>query len=314
MACDNAAVLVTAFRRPAHLRQALDAIVAGDARRIYVSIDGPRAWIDADAEAVTAVRAVAEEFAKNHPVSILRSAKNGGTGLGVLRGIDWFFEHEEYGLIIEDDILIAPESLLLASELLSQYQKDLTVGSITLFNAVPSRRLLNPQDTVRRSLLVSSWYWGTWRDRWRSRVESSLNWRCIVDLDRLRMLGGNRFVEVIENVQDNYSEDENSVWESFWVLSHWANGWDVITTNRNYAVSLGFDEGATHLVQKPSWYPTRLETAKFSALQLQPALHDQKADLWMSDQRFGWSRSKRIKRKIKQKFPFSHLLWTWLRN
>lgn len=102
-------VLILGYERiDGTLRVAKSAIKAG-VKKIYLSLDGPRS------EAVKAtqesIRAEFEVICKKSNVSykILTRKENLGLKLAVIDGINWFFEHETAGVILEDDLLVSSQ-------------------------------------------------------------------------------------------------------------------------------------------------------------------------------------------------------------
>lgn len=297
-------VLVTAFRRPQFLEKCLAAVAKAQPRRVYVSIDGPRPNVPDDLVSVDGCHRVAQRFARHVDTEIVVAESNGGTGLGLLRGIDWFFDNEEYGMVIEEDLLISPESLSLAKRLLVKYRRSPDVGSVTLFNAVRPQHLMSPHAPVRLSHLPSSWYWGTWRDKWRARLDvAPEGWDHGADICRFFPDASPRFSKAIAYGFGNLSQEDLSTWEGLWTLTNWQQGWYTAVTNRNYVVSLGFDNSATHLNSRPAWFPEEIDELLPEVVGKDEARYEALADAWMSDQRFGWSVAKRLKRVVKRVLP-----------
>ena len=100
----NMPVLLLVFNRPELTAKVMDAIRAARPPRLYIAGDGPRRNKAKDAELVANTRAIVMDHINwSCEVSTLFRDDNMGCGRAVSRAIDWFFDHEEEGIILEDD-------------------------------------------------------------------------------------------------------------------------------------------------------------------------------------------------------------------
>jgi hypothetical protein len=99
---DNSGILFLAFNRPESLHKLVEDVLKTTEIDIYISID------KANSERNIQVREIATRFKKNYPnrVNLNIMVKNHGVRLGVIKGIDWFFNNVEYGIILEEDLEI----------------------------------------------------------------------------------------------------------------------------------------------------------------------------------------------------------------
>lgn len=303
------AVLILAFNRPDLLRRTIDAVLAGNPKRVYLNIDGPRSHVPSDSRLVSEVLNVVQETLWSCPVEIRSHPSNRGLGDGVVEAISWFFSLEISGVILEDDVCISPTSLLLAQELLDRFEGDPSVGSVTLFNPVPRRHLAEPKGTFRLSRIPSSQYWGTWRDRWEARVPNIHGWQKNLSSADLQVIGGPKFSRFLTKAWDLEVDEGTINWEGCWMATHWFNKWSVVTTNENYCLHTGFSAAATNSFEQPSWYPTTLESWTGQIKPPQNIQIDQSADFWRLNQRYGLSNVKLIKRTLGQQLPWLRRSW-----
>src|SRR5262245_12568646 len=95
-------VLFLIFNRPDATSLAMEAVRTARPPRLYVAADGPREAHD-DEERCEEARRVATSIDWQCELRSLFRDRNLGCRLGVSSAIDWFFEHEEEGIILEDD-------------------------------------------------------------------------------------------------------------------------------------------------------------------------------------------------------------------
>ena len=314
------AVLILAYNRVDELKQTLQAVVQQGPPNIYVSVDGPKLDSEQDKAKVLAVHDAVLSLGKSHSITTRFAKINGGVLDGVLDGIDWFFSQETQGIILEDDVVVAPDSLPLASSLLDQLRPQHNIGSISLFNPVPRGKLTHQHNPVRLSALPSSQYWGTWSDRWEvthqfrdySLATQTQVLRAIESVPdtRLRRFWINHLANNAQGWQ---------CWEDLWILTHWISRWSAAYTNSNLSRHIGFTPAATNSWDKPSWYPTHYDNAQSFLISHQLPEPDPSADAWYFNQRFGLSTWKRIKHSIWSRVPilrefYLSTLRTWAKG
>src|SRR5689334_10050029 len=99
----NAPVLLLVFNRPETTRQVFEAIRQARPSRLYIGADGPRDDKPGEPGLCEDVRGIATSVDWPCKVRRLFREKNLGCGVAVGAAIDWFFEHEPEGIILEDD-------------------------------------------------------------------------------------------------------------------------------------------------------------------------------------------------------------------
>ena len=160
----RAAVLIVGFNRPQSLEKVLGAVNRYSPRSVYVSCDGPRATVPGDTALVELSRAVAESFEWNCEVHTKYEDRNLGLRKSMTSSIDWFFENEPEGIILEDDCVPSPDFFDFMEYVLEKYREEKKVWGATGSNPslakVPG---LASYGFVRTALV---WGWCTWADRW----------------------------------------------------------------------------------------------------------------------------------------------------
>ncbi|WP_210520973.1 nucleotide-diphospho-sugar transferase [Hymenobacter terricola] len=163
-------VLFLIFNRPDTTRAVLAAIRRARPTRLYVAADGPRPGHPTDAATCAAARAVVLEGI-DWPCEVMTQLRshNLNCGQGPAAAISWFFEHEEAGIILEDDCVPVPSFFGYCRELLARYATDTRVMHIggNNFSQEAQRPLPPGADSYYFSTQVNSWGWATWRRAWK---------------------------------------------------------------------------------------------------------------------------------------------------
>jgi hypothetical protein len=161
-------VLLLIFSRPDTTRRVFDTIRQARPTRLYVAADGPRPGHPTDAVRCAQTRAVVQEVDWPCEVFTLFQDKNLNCGLGPVTAMNWFFEHEEEGIILEDDCVPSPSFFQFCAELLARYRHDARVMHIggNNFGSEAQRPLGPGEPSYHFSTQRNSWGWATWRRAW----------------------------------------------------------------------------------------------------------------------------------------------------
>lgn len=249
MASDQFAssVLLLVFNRPDTTARVFEAIRSRRPRSLYVAADGPRDSHPDDVLKCAATRAVIENVDWPCEVHRLFRESNLGCRVAVSSAIDWFFEHVERGLILEDDCLPVPEFFEICEELLAYYENDTRVMHIAGMN------LNGVVDAEGASYTFSKytpiWGWATWRRAWKY---YDVN---MTMLDQFTKRGGIRraFVGWQERINrqllyDLVYQRKIDTWDYQWNFAVVANEGLSVIPAKSRVANIGFDGDATHTI------------------------------------------------------------------
>ncbi len=193
----------------------LESIRSARPPRLYVAADGPRpARLDEPALCEQARRAATSV---DWPCEVRTKyrVENAGCALSVSSAITWFFEHEESGIILEDDCVPHPFFFRFCSELLMHYGADSRIMHIAGSSFQYGRR--RGPASYYFSRYPNIWGWASWRRAW-NHYDFSLrpSWKL---------------------------ED---TWDTQWQLSIEKRDGLAIVPNANLVKNIGIGPGATH--------------------------------------------------------------------
>lgn len=163
MSVERPPVALFAFRRPDHLRATLATLAGAHGASdtdLHVFCDGPRTPEDVDG--VTAVRDLARGADGFRSVTVNESEVNRGLAASVMAGVADVLRNHETVIVLEDDMLVAPEFLDYLAEGLALYADEPRVVSIHAFCVVADEPM--PQSFFLRG--ADCWGWATWRRGW----------------------------------------------------------------------------------------------------------------------------------------------------
>jgi hypothetical protein len=163
---DHAPVVLFAYRRPDHLRRAIDSLAANsgaDQTQVSIYCDGAKSA--ADREAVEQVREIARsanDTSRFTSVRVIEREHNMGLANSVISGVTETLEGHDRVIVMEDDLVVSPDFLEYMNQALELYANNDEVISIHGFMySVPP---VLPQTVFLRG--ADCWGWATWRRGW----------------------------------------------------------------------------------------------------------------------------------------------------
>ena len=236
------AVLLILFRRADSTRHLVNRLREVKPERLYVAADGPRPQVPGEAESCELCRAVIAEI--DWPCEIVRrfSSVNQGCRWGPINAINWFFEHETEGIILEDDILPDPTFFPFCAELLTRYRTNQSVGCICGYNFLPPSASASSYFFSHLSL---TWGWATWRDRWQSFGRADKNTaRDLSAVDRQTWLSRHDRRDFKRKLREAFAEDH--VWDFLWMFHQWCHSQLILLPAHSLTRNIGIGGAATH--------------------------------------------------------------------
>jgi len=239
------AVLFLVFNRPDTTKQVFEAIKLAKPPRLYVAADGPRAGKEGEAERVEQVRKIATAVDWPCSVKTLFRQENFGCKNAVRSAIDWFFENEEMGIVLEDDCLPHPFFFEYCEKMLQHYQDDSTVYVVTGDNF--QEGIWRGNYSYYFSRFNHVWGWATWRRAWKTYDVSMAFWP-----EWKKSEGWKRWVpdkverRYWEKIFDKSYKGLIDTWDYQWTASIWHKGGLTATPNVNLVLNIGFGLDATH--------------------------------------------------------------------
>jgi len=128
------------------------------------------------------------------------------------------------------------------------------------------------------------WGWATWRRAWnnyRFELDDIETGRLFANIRKL-FLTGSESKYWIDFFNEYSNMEIKNTWDYQWTYRMWYNNGLAILPKRNLITNIGFDETATHTIDKTSWL-ANLEAYEIDIPKLkEPIKQNKKADLFTS--------------------------------
>jgi hypothetical protein len=239
-----APILLLIYKRYDLVSQVINKVREYAPQRIYISADGPKNNNDILECKQTRELLLANIDWKCEVYTLFRD-ENLGCGNAVSSGITWFFEHEEEGIILEEDCLPNLDFFVYIEKMLETYRDDSRIMHISGCNFIGD---LNRKDDYFFSRKVSIWGWATWRRAW-----------ILYDYD-LEILSDENFNNyLIPFMSNDYNqlfywkkifellkEKKIDTWDYQWQFTIWLQNGTCIYPSKNLIKNIGFHQNALH--------------------------------------------------------------------
>lgn len=169
-------ILLVVFRRDDLAKKMMDNIVSSGATRVYVACDAARENRAGEAEKVENVRRIIKSYSGRINLFTKFNDVNMGCARNMSSSISWFLEHEESGIILEDDCYPDQSFYPFCAELLERYKDDERVMQIAGYNYYESASKDIKEDYFF-SYIGWQWGWATWRRAWKHFDMNVTKWK-----------------------------------------------------------------------------------------------------------------------------------------
>jgi hypothetical protein len=159
-------ILFLIFNKPDSIRKVFDQIRKIQPQRLYIAADGPRRNRIGEEDLCIQAREVIDSVDWPCTIQTLFREKNFGCKKAVSEAISWFFEQEEYGVILEEDCLPDLSFFPFCEELLIKYKDDDRIGHIGGNCFLPG--VVKDGLSYDFCSITHIWGWATWRRVWKN--------------------------------------------------------------------------------------------------------------------------------------------------
>ena len=232
----NTAVLFLVFNRPDTTREVFESIRRAKPLRLYIVADGPRDGRLDDLENCKKVREIISSIDWVCEVKTLFRSKNLGCKYGVSSAITWFFEQEEEGVILEDDVVPSGDFFKFCEYGLQKYRYNTRIMQIAGTSFLGGGEI---SDEYLYTRIISIWGWATWRRAWNLYKVEMDDWPS----DKFRHYIKNSFDKGMANyliaVFDIHVKNKIDTWDTQWSYACIANNGLSVVPVANLVSNIG---------------------------------------------------------------------------
>jgi hypothetical protein len=239
------ALLFLIFNRPQTTEKVFQIIKEVKPAKLYIAADGPRKNKPGEREKCEEARRIATQIDWDCKIKTLFRNENLGCGKAVSDAVSWFFQNEEEGIILEDDILPHPDFFPYCEELLEKYRNVDEVRFISGRNYLFGEKVNT--DSYYFSAFNHVWGWAGWRKTWeiydftlQSKEKKDFEEAIHYYFDDMNAI---RFWKIMFQKMKYKRID---TWDYQLTVSLWFNRALSIIPNTNLVQNIGFDTDATH--------------------------------------------------------------------
>lgn len=244
----NIAILFLVFNRPDTTRKVFESIKSVKPKRLYLSCDGSRSNNIDDTKKIKEVKEIFRNIDWDCEVFTRFREKNLGCKLAVIDGINWFFEKEEEGIILEDDTLPSKSFYYFCQFMLEKYRENKVVMHIGGYKPA---HVGKDNFTISFTRATHIWGWATWRDRWKhykGDLTSEKMLDLLPDFEYFSRKGKiKKRVKILEQINNNKLD----TWDYQWNFAVRTNSGLAIRPCVNLVKNIGFGHiDATHTLKR----------------------------------------------------------------
>ncbi|MGV9012482.1 MAG: hypothetical protein ACOH13_07805 [Flavobacteriales bacterium] len=243
-------VLFIAFNREGPARKVLEAIREAKPPRLYFACDGPRN--EGERERCENVRALVSMVDWDCQVFTRFSDQNHGVMHGEVAAMDWFFEHEEEGIILEDDTCPVQSFFWYCQEMLEKFRNDDRVWCIMGNNHMPEWKPAVPHSYYYSAHGYGAyWGWAGWRRVWEKYDVDMKVWPAVRGSGLLdgHFLSKSEMAEAYKLFDGQYKGAIRS-WDYQMDLARILNRGVTCISSVNLVHNIGFGADGTHTVSE----------------------------------------------------------------
>jgi len=238
-------VLFLTYKRYNTAKQVFESIRKAKPPRLYFASNAPNPNITPELAEVQKVRDLLATVDWDCEVTTLFRSDHLSVKESISSAISWFFEHEEQGIILEDDCLPHQDFFTFCDALLKRYKNEVKVWVITGDNYQNNQ--IRGEASYYFSRYNHVWGWASWRRAWENYSVDMNFWNEWKYSDSFK----NYFNDPIEEKFwrrkfDDVLSGKIVTWDYQWTFCVFKNNGLTATPNKNLVTNIGFGPEATN--------------------------------------------------------------------
>jgi hypothetical protein len=179
---NNVPVLIITFARPEYARQVFEQVKKAKPKKLYFYNNKARQDQIDEMRRNDEVRSLVSEVDWNCELHTFLRDEYVDVYTSLQGAIDWLFENEEQGIILEEDCVPSLAFFSYCEHFLEKYRDDRSIALITGCNYVPNMDYGNADHVITRTFYMFGW--ACWRDRW-TNLDYEMDYKFEVEKNRI---------------------------------------------------------------------------------------------------------------------------------
>ncbi|WEK19180.1 MAG: nucleotide-diphospho-sugar transferase [Candidatus Pedobacter colombiensis] len=298
-------VLFLIFNRPDTTERVFEQIRIARPAKLYIAADGPRLGKEGEDKLCRDTLSIVDKVDWDCEVRTRFQKSNLGCKNAISSAIDWFFENEEEGIILEDDCLPANSFFYYCDTLLEKYRLDTRIRHIAGCNLHRTETWGTASTYFANQTHV--WGWASWRRVWKDYDKELTAYHEDEIRHQLSNIFNDSFVlDTWVNIFKDVKAGKIDTWDYQLAFINYFNNSLSINPNVNLISNIGFGEAATHTFDPNHTY-SNIPLGEISEITFPKyTLPEKAADYAMFVRDFNlkerWRKHNKLKYKIKRWF------------
>ena len=249
----RSAVLFVIFNRPDTTNLVFNEIRKAKPQRLYIGADAARSGRPGETLLCEQARSVINKVDWDCEVKTLFQGRNLGCRAGVPTALDWFFENEQEGIILEDDCLPANSFFKFCDVMLDRYRDNSAIRHITGCNLQFGKKW--GADSYYFSNRSHVWGWASWKRVWQDYDKSLSKYDVAEFTAKIRTIYRDDFVaDCWADIFTEVKAGRINAWAYQLDIGNFFKNGLTIIPNQNLISNIGFGKAATHTIDENSPY------------------------------------------------------------
>lgn len=234
-------ILLMAFIRPDLIKRCMHHLSKFKPPILYIMGDGPRNIHEH--KLCSESRQLASNPSWECEVIRIYNDHNEGIVKSFCKGMSRMFSDHEFGIYLEDDIMLSESFYKFAREILLTYRDDQRIGHVNSTNFIPHYDKTHQGDSYFLSAYAFEWGFATWRRIWNHYDVNMLIWR---EVNQKKMLGEHCFNyrerKSLKAMFDLHCDNPRPLaWGYQWLFSCLYHNALAVTPKVNMSLNVGFN-------------------------------------------------------------------------
>jgi len=247
-------ILIIAFNRPDLLIKLIKSLENLKPSKLYFACDGPRKNNKNDQEKCENIKKIIERnIVWNCKVYKKIQTENIGVKLNINGALDWFFQNEEMGIILEDDCDFNFSFYKFCNELLLRYRN---YNNIKIISGNYYHGNILEKNSYYFSKCPGTHGWATWRRTWNENDKNMITWNgkfeflWLVRFFKFDIVKAHYFYKKFSDSYNGYIKS----WDYQLLYSVWKKNGLIIRPFKSLSKHIGWGDEATHS-KRPDQHP-----------------------------------------------------------